>query len=61
MIYVLPEKAAVYDRLPEKPRVPLSVIAWKDWLKPLSLLAAGGVNCGILLTLHHSWSQGHKR
>jgi hypothetical protein len=23
--------------------VPLSVILWKGWLKPLSLLAAGGV------------------
>ena len=46
MIYVLPEKPAVYDRLPEKPRVPLTIIAWKDWLKPLSLLAAGGVLVG---------------
>jgi formate dehydrogenase beta subunit len=49
MIYVLPRKAAVYDRLPEKPRVPFSVIAWKDWLKPLSLLAAGGVVGGAFL------------
>ena len=49
MIYVLPEKAGVYDKLPEKPRVPLSVIAWKDWLKPLSLLAAGGVIAGSFL------------
>ncbi len=49
MIYVLPEKAGVYDRLPEKPRVPLSVIAWKDWLKPLSLFAAGGVIAGSFL------------
>ena len=49
MVYVLPEKAAVYDRLPGKPRVPLSVIAWKDWLKPLSLLAAGGVIAGSFL------------
>jgi len=49
MIYVLPEKAAIYDKLPEKPRVPLSVIAWKDWLKPLSLFAAGGVIAGSFL------------
>jgi len=49
MVYVLPEKAGIYDKLPEKPRVPLSVIAWKDWLKPLSLLAAGGVIAGSFL------------
>lgn len=49
MVYVLPRKAGVYDRLPEKPRVPFSVIAWKDWLKPLSLLAAGGVIGGAFL------------
>lgn len=46
MIYVLPEKSAVYERLPVKPQVPLTIIAWKDWLKPLSLLAAGGVLVG---------------
>ena len=46
MIYVLPEKSSVYERLPVKPQVPLTVIAWKDWLKPLSLLAAGGVLVG---------------
>jgi RnfABCDGE-type electron transport complex B subunit len=49
MIYVLPRKAGVYDRLPEKPRVPFSVSAGKDWLKPLSLLAAGGVIGGAFL------------
>jgi len=49
MIYVLQEKAGVYDGLPENPRVPLSIIAWKDWLKPLSLLAAGGVIAGSFL------------
>jgi formate dehydrogenase beta subunit len=49
MIYVLPEKPTVYDRLPEKPAVPLTVIAWKDWFKPLSLLAAGGVIVGSFL------------
>jgi type II secretory pathway component PulF len=49
MVYILPEKASVYDALPEKPRVPLSVIAWKDWLKPFSLLATGGVIAGAFL------------
>jgi len=49
MIYVLPEKATVYKDLPEHPRVPLSVIVWKDLLKPLSLLAAGGVLAGSFI------------
>jgi len=48
MLYILPEKVAVYERLPEKPKVPLTVVAWKDWLKPLSLLTAGGVLVGSL-------------
>ena len=43
MIYVLQFKPEVYDELPVNPKVPLSVIVWKDLLKPLSLLAAGGV------------------
>jgi len=48
-VYVLPEKTSVYAKLPEKPRVPLTIVAWKDWLKPLSLLAAGGVLVGSFL------------
>jgi formate dehydrogenase iron-sulfur subunit len=43
VLYVLQEKPGVYDVLPVKPCVPLSVMAWKDLLKPLSLVAAGGV------------------
>lgn len=49
VIYVLPEKPALYDKLPLKPSVPLSVIVWKDLLKPLSLLVAGGVIAGSFL------------
>ena len=49
VLYVLPEKPAVYDKLPEKPSVPLSIIVWKDLLKPLTLLAAGGVIAGSFL------------
>ena len=49
MIYVLQEKPEVYESLPVKPRVPLSVIAWKDLLKPLSLITAGGVLAGSFL------------
>jgi formate dehydrogenase beta subunit len=49
VVYVLQEKPAVYDELPTHPSVPLSIIVWKDLLKPLSLLAAGGVIGGAFL------------
>jgi formate dehydrogenase iron-sulfur subunit len=49
VVYVLQEKPAVYDELPKHPRMPLSIIVWKDILKPLSLLAAGGVIGGAFL------------
>ncbi len=49
VIYVLGEKPAVYDELPQNPTVPLSIIVWKDLLKPLSLIAAGGVLAGSFL------------
>ncbi len=43
------EKPGIYDELPRHPNVPLSIIVWKDLLKPLSLLAAGGVIAGSFL------------
>jgi len=49
VIYVLPEKVDVYEKLPKHPTVPASIIVWKDFLKPLSLLAAGGVIAGSFL------------
>jgi len=49
VLYVLNEKPEAYDELPKKPSVPLSIILWKDVLKPLSLLAAGGVLAGSFL------------
>ena len=49
VLYVLPEKAEVYEKLPKNPSVPLSIVVWKDLLKPLSLLAAGGVLAGSFL------------
>ena len=49
VIYVLDEKPGIYDELPRNPSVPLSIIVWKDLLKPLSLLAAGGVIAGSFL------------
>ncbi len=49
MMYVLQEKPSVYEGLELNPRVPISVLAWKSLLKPLSLLAAGGVIGGAFL------------
>lgn len=49
VMYVLRYKPDVYDKLPVDPKVPLSVIAWKDWFKPLTLLAAGAVVAGSFL------------
>ena len=49
VVYVLTEKPGVYDNLPESPEVPLSIIVWKDVLKPAGLLAAGGVVAGAFL------------
>jgi hypothetical protein len=48
----------IYDVLPVNPKVPLSVFIWKDLLKPLSLLAAGGVIGGSFL---HYVLHGPKR
>lgn len=49
LVYVLQEKPAAYTALPANPSVPLSIVLWKDVLKPLSLLAAGGVLAGSFL------------
>ncbi len=49
VMYVLDEKPSVYDKLPTSPSVPLAVVLWKDFLKPLSLIAAGGVIAGSFL------------
>ena len=49
LVYVLQENPAIYSALPSSPKVPLSIVLWKDVLKPLSLLAAGGVLAGSFL------------
>ena len=49
LVYVLQEKPVTYAALPAKPSVPLSIVLWKDVMKPLSLLAAGGVLAGSFL------------
>ena len=48
-MYVLQEKQPVYAALAQNPKVPLAVVAWKNLLKPLSLLAAGGIVVGSFL------------
>jgi formate dehydrogenase beta subunit len=58
LLYVLQEKPSVYEGLKLNPKVPLSVMIWKDWLKPLSLLAGGGVVAGSVL---HYILHGPKR
>jgi hypothetical protein len=45
----LPEKPEVYDNLPADPKIPLTLIVWKDILKPAGLIAAGGVVAGAFL------------
>jgi len=49
VVYVLPERADVYEHLPVDPKVPLEIIIWKDVLKPASLLTAGAVVAGCFL------------
>jgi len=49
VLYILSEKPEVYDALPKSPSVPLSILVWKDFFKPVSLLAAGGILVGSFL------------
>ena len=58
LMYVLKEKAEIYDGIKKDPKVPQSVTLWKNLLKPLSLLAAGGVVGGSFL---HYVLHGPKR
>ena len=49
LVYILQEKPAVYAALIQNPSFPITVMAWKNWLKPLALLAGGGVIGGAFL------------
>jgi formate dehydrogenase beta subunit len=49
LMYVLKEKAEIYDGIKKDPKVSQTVTLWKNLLKPLSLLAAGGVVGGSLI------------
>ena len=57
-MYVFQERQPVYAALTQNPKVPLSVVAWKNILKPLSLRAAGGVVVGAS---RHDRRHGPKR
>ena len=48
-MYLLKEQPDVYDGIKKNPKVSFSITVWKKWLKPLSLLAAGGVIGGSFL------------
>ncbi|SHK82368.1 formate dehydrogenase iron-sulfur subunit [Selenomonas ruminantium] len=47
MMYVLPEKPAVYG-LPETPATPSSISIWKDFVRPVGQLASVGAIAGVL-------------
>ncbi len=49
LMYVLSEKPATYAGVQLDPSVPLSVTLWRGFLKPVSLLAAGGILVGSFL------------
>jgi hypothetical protein len=51
VVYVLhdatnPEK---YGALPKNPRIPLSYTIWKNWFKPLGLIASVSAFAGVIL------------
>jgi len=58
VIYVLPEKVRMYERMVVNPSIPISLILWKDILKPLSVLAIGAALVG---TFFHYVIKGPKR
>jgi formate dehydrogenase iron-sulfur subunit len=58
VLYVLPEKIRMYDRMVVNPSIPISLILWKDVIKPLSVLAIGATLVG---TFFHYIIKGPKR
>jgi formate dehydrogenase iron-sulfur subunit len=57
MLYVLPEKPEVYG-LPVNPQVSDSINLWKDLVRPLGKMAAGGTITGVLgLTALTAWQR----
>jgi hypothetical protein len=58
VIYVLPEKVRMYEKMKVNPSIPISLILWKDVFKPLSVLAIGAAAVG---TFFHYIIKGPKR
>jgi formate dehydrogenase iron-sulfur subunit len=58
VVYVLPEKVRMYEKMVVNPSIPVSVYLWKDFLKPLSVLAIGAALVG---TFFHYIIKGPKR
>ncbi len=58
VVYVLPEKVRMYEKMVVNPSIPVSVYLWKDLLKPLSVLAIGAALVG---TFFHYIIKGPKR
>jgi len=58
VVYVLPEKVRLYEKMVVNPSIPVSVYLWKDLLKPLSVLAIGAALVG---TFFHYIIKGPKR
>lgn len=58
VVYILSEKVRMYERMVVNPSIPISVILWKDILKPLSVLAIGAALVG---TFFHYVIKGPKR
>ncbi len=58
VVYVLPEKVRMYERMAVNPSIPLSLVLWKDVLKPLSVL---GIGAALVGTFFHYIIKGPKR
>lgn len=60
VVYILhdaanPEK---YGELPKNPRIPLSFTLWKNWFKPIGLIASMMAFAGVIL---HYVTEGPRR
>lgn len=58
VMYVLPEKVRMYEGMVANPSIPLSLVLWKEVLRPLSVLAIGATFVG---TFFHYIVKGPKR
>ncbi len=58
VIYILAETPAEYDKLPANPKVPASVVLWKNLFKPFTLIGMGAV--AGMAALHYLIKGPHK-